>query len=237
MSLTDLIRRRPDCSTSSSSSRSHSYDDNNGGLFEFDADDPDFNPSTASNPNSSYHLAHSANCNVPQRCANFNLNMSGLRKVQTSPMTLTSLHRPKIVDHQRPTNDNTLRSERSSSLEESDNYSTASSNEVSDAATSTTDNMLTIENLRLHLNCCFSCGVSWQDEHVSLDCSECGGYSLSRPCPLCDGKCGRQWKRDLAASHTLAKANWNGVCSLNLMQKPTSQADLIIHRLHGLSTS
>jgi hypothetical protein len=86
MSLTDLIRRRPDCSTSSSSSRSHSYDDNNGGLFEFDADDPDFNPSTASNPNSSYHLAHSANCNVPQRCANFNLNSNLLHPLSKSQL-------------------------------------------------------------------------------------------------------------------------------------------------------
>lgn len=43
---------------------------------------------------------------------------------------------------------------------------------------------------------CFSCGVTWTDDHVSLDCGECGGYSLERPCPLCDGKCGVQWKRD-----------------------------------------
>lgn len=41
------------------------------------------------------------------------------------------------------------------------------------------------------------CGVSWSEEHVSLDCSECGGYSLQRPCPLCDGRCHTAWKRDL----------------------------------------
>ena len=42
------------------------------------------------------------------------------------------------------------------------------------------------------------CGVSWSDDHVSLDCSECGGYSLSRPCPMCDGKCKSQWQRDVS---------------------------------------
>jgi hypothetical protein len=41
------------------------------------------------------------------------------------------------------------------------------------------------------------CGVSWHEDHVSLDCRECGGYSLERPCPLCDGRCNSVWKRDL----------------------------------------
>lgn len=58
------------------------------------------------------------------------------------------------------------------------------------------DNVLTIEELRQQMGSCFTCGVSWTDDHVSLDCSECGGYSLDRPCPLCDGVCGVQWKRD-----------------------------------------
>lgn len=58
------------------------------------------------------------------------------------------------------------------------------------------DNVLTIEELRQHIGSCFTCGVSWTDDHVSLDCSECGGYSIERPCPLCDGQCGVQWKRD-----------------------------------------
>lgn len=58
------------------------------------------------------------------------------------------------------------------------------------------DNVLTIEELRQHMGSCFTCGVSWTDDHVSLDCSECGGYSVERPCPLCDGQCGVQWKRD-----------------------------------------
>lgn len=60
------------------------------------------------------------------------------------------------------------------------------------------DNVLTIEELRAHIGSCFTCGVSWTDDHVSLDCSECGGYSSQRPCPLCDGECGEIWKRDFS---------------------------------------
>lgn len=58
------------------------------------------------------------------------------------------------------------------------------------------DNVISIEELRAQMVSCFSCGVTWTDDHVSLDCKECGGYSLERPCPLCDGKCGVIWKRD-----------------------------------------
>lgn len=60
------------------------------------------------------------------------------------------------------------------------------------------DNIVTIEELRMQLGSCFTCGVSWAEDHVSLDCSECGGYSMERPCPLCDGCCGATWKRDFA---------------------------------------
>lgn len=74
------------------------------------------------------------------------------------------------------------------------------------------DTMLTIEDLRAQMGTCFTCGVSWSDDHVSLDCSECGGYSLSRPCPLCDGACGELWKRDFSMSHAFNKARWVGVC-------------------------
>ncbi|XP_026473249.1 protein pinocchio-like isoform X2 [Ctenocephalides felis] len=65
------------------------------------------------------------------------------------------------------------------------------------AGNNSAGNILTIEELRTQLVSCFTCGVSWADQQVSLDCSECGGYALERPCPLCDGKCGSQpWRRD-----------------------------------------
>ncbi|CAG2118785.1 unnamed protein product, partial [Medioppia subpectinata] len=59
--------------------------------------------------------------------------------------------------------------------------------------------MVTIEGLRTLYNSCFECGVSWHQNHVTLDCSECGGYAMSRPCPECDGKCDSQWQRNLTA--------------------------------------
>ncbi|XP_014210686.1 protein pinocchio [Copidosoma floridanum] len=77
------------------------------------------------------------------------------------------------------------------------------------------DTIMTIEELRAQLNSCFSCGVSWSEEHVSLDCSECGGYSLQRPCPLCDGRCHTVWKRDITMSHASGKARWIGECGLS----------------------
>ncbi|KAK9507590.1 hypothetical protein O3M35_007414 [Rhynocoris fuscipes] len=77
-----------------------------------------------------------------------------------------------------------------------------------------TEPVLSIEELRLQLNSCFTCGVSWHDEHVSLDCAECGGYSLERPCPLCEGHCTAVWKRDLTMSHACGKARWEGSCAL-----------------------
>jgi len=78
----------------------------------------------------------------------------------------------------------------------------------------TMDNVISIEELRAQMVSCFSCGVTWTDDHVSLDCKECGGYSLERPCPLCDGKCGVIWKRDFTMSHACSKARWHGVCPM-----------------------
>lgn len=89
----------------------------------------------------------------------------------------------------------------------------------------TAEHVLTIEELRLQLNSCFTCGVSWADSHVSLDCTECGGYPLERPCPLCDGNCGQIWKRDLTTSHACSKARWEGECGL----RPRPQSGASVH--------
>lgn len=73
---------------------------------------------------------------------------------------------------------------------------------------------LTIEELRLARNSCWLCGCNWQQDHVSLDCPECGGYALSRPCPNCDGKCQQVWKRNINTTHDSHKASWTGQCSI-----------------------
>nr|CAD7260248.1 unnamed protein product [Timema shepardi] len=137
-------------------------------------------------------------------------------------MSMTRVHPPEMH--------NTL-SRRSSSI-----GSLGSSLEELHHYFNSSDAVLSIEELRLQLNSCFTCGVSWHDEHVSLDCRECGGYSLERPCPLCDGRCNSVWKRDLTmladalvvlsstaedkeievriSSHATGKARWEGECAL-----------------------
>ncbi|XP_044740391.1 protein pinocchio [Chrysoperla carnea] len=105
----------------------------------------------------------------------------------------------------------------SSSLDDLRNCSQTAAHTVAAAAAAASnlcEHVLTIEELRLQLNSCFTCGVSWADMHVSLDCSECGGYPLERPCPLCDGACNQIWKRDLTTSHACGKARWVGECGL-----------------------
>uniref|UniRef100_A0A0C9R049 Protein pinocchio n=1 Tax=Amblyomma americanum TaxID=6943 RepID=A0A0C9R049_AMBAM len=71
---------------------------------------------------------------------------------------------------------------------------------------------VTLEGLKSHYNSCFTCGVSWCEDHASLDCAECGGYALHRPCLHCNGSCDGIWSRDLAASHKLRRAQWLGEC-------------------------
>lgn len=75
------------------------------------------------------------------------------------------------------------------------------------------DAVLTIEELREQLGSCYTCGVSWTEDQVSLDCTECGGYSLERPCLICEGICGQLWKRDFTMSHACGKSRWQGVCT------------------------
>lgn len=72
---------------------------------------------------------------------------------------------------------------------------------------------LTIEELKLTLNSCWLCGCNWQEDHVSLDCPECGGYAMSRSCPNCDGKCRSIWTRNITKTHDSHKATWVGQCS------------------------
>ncbi|XP_071517490.1 protein pinocchio isoform X3 [Panulirus ornatus] len=101
--------------------------------------------------------------------------------------------------------------------------------------------MMTLEDLRSQFNSCYTCGVSWSDNHVSLDCRECGGYSLERPCPLCDGKCRNSWRRDISMSHSVGKAHWEGECGLSSEERPAVPSflaeDVLVQGLEDLSTS
>ncbi|XP_068140386.1 protein pinocchio isoform X1 [Drosophila tropicalis] len=156
----------------------------------FDVDDPDF-------------------CNIAgsgaTAAALSNLNFM----VPTAAnMSIASVHGPQIADICSPLSHHNL------------GLSASLPDLVGSPLEINMDNVLTIEELRQHMGSCFTCGVSWTDDHVSLDCSECGGYSLERSCPLCDGQCGVQWKRDFAMSHACSQARWLGVC----MSYPESSA-------------
>jgi len=82
--------------------------------------------------------------------------------------------------------------------------------------------MITIEGLRTLYHSCFTCGVSWHQDHISLDCVECGGYALERPCPECDGKCDTIWRRNLSLTHESHRASWDGECKSPTSSSPTS---------------
>lgn len=83
--------------------------------------------------------------------------------------------------------------------------------------------------------CCalYSCGVSWYDGEWSQGCPECGEGAMQLPCPICKGRCGRVWRRDVemvsqpvtsypavysrsvcvcVQSHSMSSAHWNGEC-------------------------
>ncbi|KAH8297990.1 hypothetical protein KR018_003952 [Drosophila ironensis] len=128
------------------------------------------------------------------------LNFIGKLPSTAANMSIASVHGPQITDICSPLSHHTL------------GLSASLPDLVGSPLEISMDNVLTIEELRQHMGSCFTCGVSWTDDHVSLDCSECGGYSLERPCPLCDGQCGVQWKRDFAMSHACSQARWVGVC-------------------------
>lgn len=84
---------------------------------------------------------------------------------------------------------------RSSSVSSSLSELASSSLDLSSSSHDT----LNLEDIKIQLSqCCLTCGVCWKEEHFSFDCSECGGYSLLRPCLTCTGTCGALWTRDFA---------------------------------------
>ncbi|CRL00393.1 CLUMA_CG013661, isoform A [Clunio marinus] len=102
------------------------------------------------------------------------------------------------------------------------------SSSFSDIASGSMDlsssDMLNLEDIKIQLSqYCLTCGVCWADEHFSFDCSECGGYSMIRPCLNCGGTCGVLWTRDFALSHACHAAKWKGNCK----HFPTLQLDKV----------
>ncbi|XP_053960294.1 protein pinocchio isoform X1 [Anastrepha ludens] len=170
----------------------------------FDADDPDFcgiSPSIGNVFNTSAATVTAATIVVPPPVFKTAATTNGsLNALNVKAMSLASVHGPQFTDICSPLGRSSI------------SMSSSLSDLVGSPLEISVDNVLTIEELRQQMGSCFTCGVSWTDDHVSLDCSECGGYSLERPCPLCDGQCDVQWKRDFTMSHACGKARWHGVC-------------------------
>ncbi|XP_014665703.1 PREDICTED: uncharacterized protein LOC106807770 [Priapulus caudatus] len=72
---------------------------------------------------------------------------------------------------------------------------------------------------------CKTCNVCWSLEHISLECAECGGFAIQRPCPICSGRCGQLWTRDIDMSHAMRTAHWQGDCGL-----PKEQQQVYLYR-------
>ncbi|XP_049529814.1 protein pinocchio isoform X2 [Anopheles darlingi] len=200
----------------------------------FDADDPDFcsttgvtrsigggpasimklAAATAVQPPSPSVLPRSVTSYYGLNSATVVSNFNHLMKVSSSAklsafsnsMSVASVQAPHLADLC-----SSLRTSLSMSSSLSDLVGSPSLGAVFDFHSS--DAVLTIEELREQLGSCYTCGVSWTEDQVSLDCTECGGYSLERPCLICEGICGQLWKRDFTMSHACGKSRWQGVCS------------------------
>ena len=57
---------------------------------------------------------------------------------------------------------------------------------------------------------CSRCWSVWYLGQFSSNCEECGGFGMSRPCPVCEGRCGEEWKRDVSlVSHSIYTQAYN----------------------------
>ncbi|XP_052864319.1 protein pinocchio [Anopheles cruzii] len=201
----------------------------------FDADDPDFSSGGGAPPATTAVLVRSIGSqqmvkvppNLPRSVTTYYglssaatvvSNLNHLMKVTSSAklsaisnssgMSVASVQAPHLADLCSSLSRTSL--SMSSSLSDLVNNS-PSLGAVFDFHSS--DAVLTIEELREQLGSCYTCGVSWTGDQVSLDCTECGGYSLERPCLICEGICGQLWKRDFTMSHACGKSRWQGVCT------------------------
>jgi hypothetical protein len=70
---------------------------------------------------------------------------------------------------------------------------------------------------------CTDCGATWSRGQWSASCRQCGGGALEIACPLCQGRCGRKWKRSVVDSWDYRQAYWGGVCGFRSFSKSPTQ--------------
>jgi len=66
---------------------------------------------------------------------------------------------------------------------------------------------------------CQSCGANWTKGNHTPECKECGGGALTKPCIICEGKCGSTWKKMPLDSNDSRLAHWGGSCGLPKAEK------------------
>ncbi|XP_064597767.1 uncharacterized protein LOC135464193 [Liolophura sinensis] len=106
------------------------------------------------------------------------------------------------------------------------------------------EKLMKSEPYQRKISTCHLCGQCWYDNQVTADCLECGGFPLTRPCPVCDGECSAVWDRNVKKSHSYHKAHWEGKCTLppDMQQvllgiMTDSNEDRLTESMQDLSTS
>jgi hypothetical protein len=73
------------------------------------------------------------------------------------------------------------------------------------------------------MSTCLTCGAIWSNGEYSDGCLECGGFALSRHCPICNGRCEARFHRISDMSNAFHEANYKGSCLLNAKSKPSKE--------------
>ncbi|XP_076437623.1 uncharacterized protein LOC143276852 [Babylonia areolata] len=107
------------------------------------------------------------------------------------------------------------------------------------------EQMMKSEAYQRRIATCHLCGQCWYDGKMGVNCMECGGYALTRTCPVCDGQCHKEWRRNVRLSHSFHEAHWDGSCGLpvdlqrafQVRKMVDSSEDTLSEGLQDLSTS
>ncbi|KAK3087309.1 hypothetical protein FSP39_004510 [Pinctada imbricata] len=123
-------------------------------------------------------------------------------------------------------------------------YTTGDQVEEKEFSREEVEEMMKSDAYQRKIDTCHLCGQCWYDGKYTPDCRECGGYSLTRPCPVCNGQCKTVWSRDVKSSHSFHEAHWDGECDAPpniqrayMLEKLTDSSErVIMEGMQDLST-